>query len=163
MSNRRNRATFLTRFRNGSIRTAAASVDGGRVYASECTYPAIQVGLDTGHLKTATYYEELGSGTILTAWSATRDYSMKNPNVIRGFAKAWQESATYTNAHHAETVDMMSEFTNIQPAVIASMPRATAGPTFTAAQVQPLIDLCYKYGALKASFPAANMIDPNLH
>lgn len=143
--------------------SVVGSVDGGRVYASECTYPAIQVGLDTGRMKTAELYRELGNGTILTAWAVTRDYSTANPGIVRAFARAWREAATYTNAHHSATLQMMADFTNIPLDVISRIPRATAAPTFGPGQLQPMIDDCAKYGALKASFPAADIIDPNIH
>jgi len=142
--------------------TAAGAVDAGRVYASECTYPAIQVGLDTGRMKTAPLYSELGDGSILTAWAVTRDFSTAHPDVVRAFARAWKESSTYTNGHHDVTVDMMSQFTAIPAEVIAKMPRATASPSLTPAQFQTMIDACAKYGALKHSFPAADLIDPNV-
>ena len=142
--------------------SVAGAVDAGRVYASECTYPAIQVALDTGHMKTAELYKEFSNGAILTAWSVTRDYSTKNPDIVRNFARAWRESATYTNAHHSETVQMMAAFTAIPVDVIAKIPRATAAPTFVPSQLQTMIDDCAKYGALKASFPATDIIDPNV-
>ena len=141
---------------------APGAVEEGRVVASECTQPAIAAGLARGKLRQAAVYDVLGVGTVLTAWATTRDFSTKHPDVIRAFARAWRESATYTNAHPADTVAMMAEFTGIEAAVIANMPRATAGPTLAAAQVQPLIDAAAKYGQLKASFPAADLIDPNI-
>lgn len=142
--------------------TAAGSVDTGRVYASECTYPAIQVGLDSGRMKTAEFYRELGSGSVLTAWSVKREFSASHPDIVRAFARAWREASTYTNAHHSATVDMMAEFTAIPADVIAKMPRATATPTLAPAQLQTMIDVCAKYGALKTRFAAADFIDPNI-
>jgi ABC-type nitrate/sulfonate/bicarbonate transport system substrate-binding protein len=142
--------------------TAAGAVDQGRVYASECTYPAIAVGLQTGTLADIDYYATVGNGTVLTAWAATKDFSAKNPQLIRAFARAWREAVTYTNAHRAETVADMADFTGIEAAVLAKMPRATASPTLVASQVQPMIDAAAKYGVLKEAFPAADLIDPNI-
>jgi ABC-type nitrate/sulfonate/bicarbonate transport system substrate-binding protein len=141
---------------------APVAVAQGRVVASESTYPAIGAGLDTGKLRLFTPFDTLGSGTVLTAWAATTDFSAKHPDLIRAFVRGWREAATYTNAHHSETVAVMAEFTGIEASIIAAMPRATAGPTVSAGQVQPLIDAAAKYGALKQSFPAADLLDPNL-
>ena len=102
------------------------------------------------------------SGTVITAWAATSEFSTKRPELIRAFARAYGESATYTNGHHAETVEMMAEFTGISAALIAKMPRATAGTTLSAAQIQPVIEAAVKYGTLKRRFPAAELIDPNV-
>jgi len=141
---------------------APAAVEQGRVFAAESTQPAIAAGLATGKLELFRPFEGLGSGTVITAWVATRDFSTKHPELIRAFARAWREAAIYTNAHHSETVDVMAEFTGIEAPIIATMPRATAGPTLSAAQVQPVIDAAAKYGALKQSFSASDLLDPNV-
>jgi NitT/TauT family transport system substrate-binding protein len=144
------------------IPSAPGAVDTGRVYASECAYPSIQVGLDTGRMKSDQLFRELGAGSVITAWAAMRDYSNAHPEIIRSFARAWRDASNYTNAHHAETVQMMADFTSIPADVIAKMPRATPTPTLVASQLQTLIDECAKYGALKQSFPASDIIDANI-
>jgi NitT/TauT family transport system substrate-binding protein len=144
------------------IPAAAGAVDTGRVYASECAYPSIQVGLDTGRMKIADLYRELGRGTVITAWAVTNEYSKNHPDVVRAFARAWRESTAYTNAHHSATVEMMAAFTAIPAEVISKMPRATPTGTLVPSQLQQLIDDCAHYGALSKSFPAASIIDPNI-
>jgi NitT/TauT family transport system substrate-binding protein len=141
---------------------AAGAIQQGRVIASECTYPAIGAALETGKMVSANLYEVLGSNTVLTAWAVTQDFSSKHPDLVKAFARAWREASNYVNAHHADTVDMMADFTGIQSSIIASMPRATSTPTLVASQVQPMIDDCTTFGVLKASFPAATLLDPNI-
>lgn len=138
-----------------------AAVDQGRLAASESTYPVIAAALETGRLRIAPILDVLESGCVITAWATTKEFSTKHPDAIRAFARAWRESATYTNVHHGETVEMMSEFTGISAALIAKMPRATAGTTLAPAQIQPVIEAAVKYGTLKRAFPAAELIDPN--
>lgn len=140
---------------------APPAVQQGRVYASESTQPSIQAAITTGGLKLGAILDGLGVGTVLTAWATTKDFSSKNPQVVRAFVRAYKEAATYTNAHHAETVAMMSEFSQVPADIVATMPRATAAPTLVAAQVQPMIEAAAKYGLLDRTFPAAEMIDPN--
>ena len=78
------------------------------------------------------------------------------------FARAVAESSTYTNAHPAETVDMVSKFTNVAPADIASMTRVTCGTKLDPTQIQPLVDLAVKYKIIPVSFDARNLIDTPL-
>lgn len=145
------------------IPSAPGAVDTGRVYASECAYPSIQVGLDTGRMKSDQLFRELGAGSVITAWAVMKDYAAAHPDIVRAFLRAWREASTYTNAHHSETVQMMADFTAIPAEVIAKMPRATPTPTLVASQLQTLIDDCAKYGSLKASFPATDiLLDPNM-
>jgi NitT/TauT family transport system substrate-binding protein len=144
------------------IPSAPGAVDTGRVYASECAYPSIQVGLDTGRLKSTPLFRELGAGTVITAWAVMKDYSAAHPEIVRNFARAWRDASNYVNAHHSETVQMMADFTSIPADVIAKMPRATSTPTLVPSQLQSLIDECAKYNCLKASFPATDIIDANI-
>lgn len=97
----------------------------------------------------------------VSARFTTKDYSAKHPDVVRAFGRAWSESATYTNAHHTDTVAMMAEFTGASLGVVQRMTRAIAAPTLVPAQIQPVIDAAAKYGAIKRSFPARELIDPN--
>jgi NitT/TauT family transport system substrate-binding protein len=140
---------------------AVAAVESGRVAAAECSYPAIAVALERGmHLIPA--YDGLGSQYVLTAWVTTKDYSAKHPEAVRTFNRAYVESATYTNAHHAETAPMMAEFTGIQLATIQHMVRGTAGTAIVPGLLQTVIDASVKYGAIKHSFPAQELIDVNV-
>jgi NitT/TauT family transport system substrate-binding protein len=140
---------------------AAAALDQNRVVAAESGVPMIAAATETGRARISRVFESIGNGALLVAWATTHEFSTKHPELVRAFARAWRESATYTNAHHAETVDMMAEFTGFAPATIAKMSRVTSGLTLTPTQIQPLIDASVKYGILKAPFTAADMIDPN--
>ena len=137
------------------------AVDQSRLFASESTYPVIAAALETGRMRIAPLLNTFANGCVITAWATTSDYSSKHPEAIRAFARAMREAAAYTNAHHAETVDMMAEFTGVAAPLIAKMPRATGGTALAAAQIQPVIDAAVKYGTLKRRFSAAELIDPN--
>lgn len=145
------------------IPTAAgpAAVEQGRVVIAETVYPAMGAGLATGKVRIAPMYDSIGTGYIITALAITKDFSAKRPEVVRNFVHAWRESATYTNAHHAETVAMMSEFTGIPAAIIAQNPRVSAGVRILPSQIQPVIEADVKFGDLPRAFPAAELIDPN--
>jgi NitT/TauT family transport system substrate-binding protein len=142
---------------------AGAAVEQGRVVAAESGQPSIFAALESGRLRMMNQmHDSLGVGYVITAWATTEAFSAKNPGVIRAFVRAWSEAATYTNAHHSETVDLIAEFTSVPAAVVAKMPRATAGTALRAAMVQPVIDATAKFGDLKRGFPAGELIDPNI-
>ena len=139
-----------------------AAIETGRVAAGVTSLPQLAIALKAGKLRAipaimdsiAPLYNEV-------AWATTKDYSSKNPAVIRAFVRAYAEAVTYTNVHHAETVQLISAYTTIDPAIISTMNRVLAWPSVTVAHLQPLIDACVKYGFLKASFPATDVIDVN--
>jgi len=142
---------------------AAAAVEQGRAVAAECPEPMLSAALESGRMRAGrTMFDALGSGILFGACSTTKSFSAEHPSLVRAFARAWRESSSYTNGHHAETVDMMAEFTGMSAAVIAKMHRTQAAEVLVPSQIQPVIDATVKYGALKQSFPALDLIDPNV-
>lgn len=138
-----------------------AAVEAGRVAAADCSYPALAVAIEHG-LRTLPAYDGIGPEYVLTAWVTTKDFSAKHPTTVRAFNRAYVESATYTNAHHAETAPLMAEFTGLPLATIQHMVRGAAGTTIVPEQLQTVIDASVKYGALKRTFPAQELIDANV-
>jgi NitT/TauT family transport system substrate-binding protein len=140
-----------------------AAVESGRVAAGVASNPNLAVALAAGKVRMiAGVFEAIAPLYCEIAWMCMREYSAKHPDVVRAFARAYNESVTYTNAHHDETVPIVAEFTGMQPAVISKMARVLAWPTVVPAHIQPVIDASVKYGVLKAPFPAADVIDPNV-
>jgi NitT/TauT family transport system substrate-binding protein len=139
---------------------AVAAVESGRVMAAEMSMPAMAVAIDRG-MRTIPVFDALGLDYPFVVWVTTKDFSAKRPELVRTFYRAYSESATYTNAHHAETAPLMAEFTGIALGTIQHMTRGEAGTSLNAAQIQPVIDTCVKFGALKRGFPAQELIDVN--
>ena len=57
---------------------------------------------------------------------------------------------------------MMADFTGVPLPLIRKMARSLAAPRVLPAQIQPMIDLAAKSGMIAASYPAAELIDPNV-
>jgi NitT/TauT family transport system substrate-binding protein len=150
------------RFVEVPMSAAGAATDTGRVVAAEITQPALNVALETGRLRIMPILDALGDGYLETAWATTKDFSTGHPDLIRAFAAAWAEAATYTNAHHRETAALMSDYTGISLDLISKMPRVVAGTRILPQQIQPIIDAMVKYGQLKNGFLAADLIDQNI-
>lgn len=140
---------------------AAAAVEAGRVAAAEISNPAMAVALEAGKVRMIPAYEGIGANYLQVAWVTTKEFSTKRPDVVRAFARSFGESVSYTSTHRDETAPLMAEFTGIPLGVIQRMARATAWPTVVAAQIQPVIEASVKFGAIKRSFPAAELIDVN--
>jgi ABC-type nitrate/sulfonate/bicarbonate transport system substrate-binding protein len=77
---------------------------------------------------------------------------------VARFAQGVMQGATYTNAHHAEAVDLVSAFTKVSPAVVASMTRVTCGLRLDPREIQPVIDVNVKYNVIPARFDAREII-----
>lgn len=140
---------------------APGAVAQKRVVAAECGQPLLQSVLDGGTFRLLPAYEAIAPRFLLTTWFTTKDWSAKHPDAARAFARVVARAATYTNAHHAETVAMMAEVSHVDAAVIAKMQRVVDGTVLEPGLLQPTIDASAKYGTLKAAFPAREIIDPN--
>jgi NitT/TauT family transport system substrate-binding protein len=141
---------------------AGPAVAAGRVVAALISNPNLEVALESGKLRAVpAILDAIAPMYVEVAWATTREASAKRPDVVRAFVRAYRESVTYTNAHHDETVALVSEFTGIAPAVIGKMARVLAWPTVNAAHIQPVIEATVRVGILARSFPAADIIDAN--
>ena len=80
---------------------------------------------------------------------------------MKTLATVLAQAATYTNAHHAETAPMLSDFSSIPLDRIQNMPRIIIGTTLRASQVQPLIEAAVRDHTIAHSFPAAEILDPD--
>jgi NitT/TauT family transport system substrate-binding protein len=150
------------RFVEVPLSAAAAAVDERRVAAAETSQPAFDAAIESGKVRALQALDAIAPTFLLACWFTTADYSAKHPDVVRAFSRAWAESATYTNAHHAETAVMMAEFTGVPVALVQRLRRAVAGVTLVPAQIQPVIDAAVKYGAIKQGFAARDLIDANV-
>ena len=95
---------------------------------------------------------------MITAWFATETYIEKNRDPLTRFVQTIQQAATYTNAHHAETVPVTAPFWGLEPAVLAGMTRAFVGPVVDPKDIQPVIDAAVKYGIIDKPMDAQLMI-----
>lgn len=102
-------------------------------------------------------FASLSNRWLASSYLAQPDFASKNADLIRRFARATYQSAAYTNAHEAETIDVMSQASGIPPPVFGKMARiegATSGdPSF----LQPVIDTAAHYKVIPRSFPAKEM------
>jgi NitT/TauT family transport system substrate-binding protein len=140
---------------------AAAAVADGRVDGAEINTPTLTRALDGGKVRVlAQIYDAIAPRFANTAWFATDDYAAKNRDVVTAFSRSMRDAAVYCNAHHAETVAMVAQFTKLEPSLVARMARITFGETLSARDIQPLIDLAYKYKSIPKTFDAQELISP---
>jgi NitT/TauT family transport system substrate-binding protein len=144
------------------ISAMVPAIESGRIDAGSMNEPALQVALSSPKLRLLTHaWQSVGQRFLYTAWFATASYAAANATVMTSFQKALREAATYVNAHQAQTVDLIAQFTSVDPAVVRKMTRVEHGVTLDAALVQPVIDAMARYQYIPAAFEAkALLFDP---
>jgi NitT/TauT family transport system substrate-binding protein len=146
------------------ISAVPEAVAAGRVAAGNLLEPDLTVAAEAHKTRVLGHpFDSLGRRFTFSAWFTTADYASKNKDLVDKFAAALREAANYTNAHHAETVQALADFTKIDPAIIRRSTRSTGGTALEASDVQHLIDMAVKYKALPASFDAREMLWTSAH
>jgi ABC-type nitrate/sulfonate/bicarbonate transport system substrate-binding protein len=139
-----------------------AAVNSKRLMSGETSYPPAEEAIESGKLRLIPAYDEFGKQFIFSVWFATADYAVKHADIVKTFARVIANAARYTNAHPKETAPMLSAFNGVPEAMILRMPRVTNGTSVYASGIQPLIDMEAKYGFITHTFPATEIIDPDV-
>ena len=133
----------------------------GRIDMATVQVPALTGALDTGKTRAfARSWTAIAPKFLLSAWIATPDFVAKNPEATRRFADAIREATRYTDAHHAQTLDLISAFSGVDASVIGrgarSNPPAYADPRM----LQPIVDFGVKYKLIDKTFDAKDLVNP---
>ena len=83
-----------------------------------------------------------------------------DPQAYARFGQAFHEASVYSNGHLAETVDLVAQFTKVDPEVIAHSSRILDAEYLTRADIQPVIDFSAKNGLIDHGFDAEAIIGP---
>jgi ABC-type nitrate/sulfonate/bicarbonate transport system substrate-binding protein len=89
---------------------------------------------------------------------ASNDHSERHRDVVTKFQRIVAQGSVYTNSHPAKTVDLLAEWSSLEPQVAAHTPRMTNGTVLHAVQIQALIDTMAKYRAIPKGFEAREII-----
>jgi NitT/TauT family transport system substrate-binding protein len=97
---------------------------------------------------------------LLSCWVATTEYIDKNPEAVKAFVAGIVDGGRYTNAHQAETVDMVAQFTKQDPAQLREGVRTIVSTGISMADVQKPLDFAYKYGVIDKQYEAKALLSP---
>jgi NitT/TauT family transport system substrate-binding protein len=131
----------------------------GRVDATTPVKPFIADAVASGDARVAyPIYSAISSHFLESVWFANRDFVAKHQGAIAAFARTVAQASTYTNAHQADTVDLLSMWANIDPDRASRMQRIVTGSVLDARDIQPVIDAYATYKLIPKPFPAREII-----
>jgi NitT/TauT family transport system substrate-binding protein len=140
---------------------ALAAIEEGRIDGADLNTPTLTRGLEGGKVRSlAQIFDAIAPRFANTAWFSITDYADKNRSIVEKFARAIGEANAYCNSHHADTVQLVADSSKIDPKVVARMARITFGDYLRASDIQPLVNVAAKYGAIAKSFDARALISP---
>jgi NitT/TauT family transport system substrate-binding protein len=135
----------------------ADSVATGRIDAVMMTEPELSRALESKKVRIfSTPMESIGSEFLFGVWFTTIAYAKAHPDVVKGFTAAMAEAANWANRNQGESAKILEAHTGVTMGANAA--RVLFANKLDAKQIQPVIDASAKYGALKASFPASQLL-----
>lgn len=135
-------------------------IASGRLDGGSLEEPFLSAFLQNGGRVLAYSYNAIAPTWVEGGYFATRDFALKNADVVKRFADAMAETAAWANANHDATAKILERYAGAPTP--AKMARMYYPPRLVAAQIQPLIDAGAKYNVLKSAFPARNLFAPGL-
>ena len=140
---------------------ALAAIEQGRIDGADLNTPTLTRGLEGGNVRAlAQVFDAIAPRFANTGWFTTGDFAAKNQAVVQKFARVMADAATYCNAHHADTVALVAQNAKLDPKLVARMARITFGDYLRPSEIQPLIDVAFKYKTIGKTFDARELISP---
>jgi NitT/TauT family transport system substrate-binding protein len=102
--------------------------------------------------------DSIGHHFLINAWFANTTWIAKNPDVVKRFAYAMSNAAKWANDHRGQSALILIAHSRIPAQVVAKMTRATYAETLDPSLIQPEIDAAVKYGIIKETFSASELI-----
>ena len=123
--------------------------------------PGASQALASGKVREfANPYSALGTPVIAAGFAVLAPAVAANRDVYARFAQALHEASMFANAHPDETADVVASFTGTTADVVRRSTRNTYPDALEGRALQPLIDICAKYGLIDKAFPATEIISP---
>lgn len=143
------------------VSAVGVALDANRIAAGTIANPLYQADLATGKYRTLGQpVDGIAPRMMISGWVSTASWAAQNGPIVQKFSTVFARAAAYANAHHDETAGLLADFAGLDPATVKTMARQTYPDHLDPALVQPLIDVAYKYGAIKAPFNAADLFSP---
>ena len=133
-----------------TIEVAAAemgqAVERGTVDAFIAGEPALSFALHQNAVRVfVDPMQYIAPRFMYSGWFATAQYARANPDLIKRFAAAIYETGKWSNAHHAETAQIISKYTKLDVATANNMVRADFSEDLRLSELQPLLDQAAKF------------------
>ena len=133
----------------------------GTVDAGLLSEPFITNNLDTGKLRVISVADKtIAPEFMYSGWAVMPDWANKNPDVVRKLIGVFTDAAKWANTNRPASAAMLVKITKMPADVANKMIRVYYGEKLNVAYLQPVVDAAAKYGAIPATFPAADIISP---
>lgn len=139
--------------------TAVPFLEQGRADAVSVNEPFASQALASGKVRAlAAPLSAIAPRYEAGAFAVMEPVVRQNFDLMTRFARAVHEAGVHCNEHLPETVDLLSSDSGVTPDVVRKMSRTIDPEYVESANLQPLIGVLAKYGALERAFRADEVI-----
>jgi NitT/TauT family transport system substrate-binding protein len=136
---------------------SVAAIAAKRVDGALLPEPFVAQARDAGLRITSMGPKSPQAVWMITGWIASGAWADRNTEIVRRFASAMREANRWANTHVRETLPIVSRYTKIPEAALAKMIPHPWIETLEPHSVQPILDICVKYGVLARPVPAKDI------
>jgi NitT/TauT family transport system substrate-binding protein len=123
-----------------------AALASGQVDAAWILEPFRTIAMDQGAEVVTHNFAAVDPDMMIAAYFTTAQYAESEPDVVESFTAAMKESLTYAEENPDAAREILSTYTEIDPAVQEKMVMPRFSPDINEESVQKLADLALKYG-----------------
>ncbi|MGA2391962.1 MAG: ABC transporter substrate-binding protein, partial [Candidatus Lustribacter sp.] len=134
-----------------------AALQQGRVDAAWLAEPFIHAAEPFARTF-ALCFDAVAPTWMLGGWFTTPAWASAHRDAVAAFRAVMSKTATWANANQAQSAVILAKYANLDPNLLKNMHRIAYGTRPEAAQLQPVIDLAARYGAIAAPFPAQQLM-----
>jgi len=141
--------------------TMTGLLQGHKVDAVFVSEPALQNALASGAARQAAItYVAIGKHFYTSVWIALEPWIAQHRDLALKFSNVIHRATLYTNSHYQEILPLIAAYTKLPLDTLRTMHQVKGGPSLTAEDIQPVIDVAAKYHAIPNVFPAKEIMFP---
>ncbi|WP_345045222.1 ABC transporter substrate-binding protein [Georgenia daeguensis] len=123
-----------------------AALAGGQVDAAWILEPFRTIAMDQGAEVVTHNFADVDPEMMIASYFTTSQLAESDPETVEAFTAAMEESLTYAEENPDAAREILSTYTEIDPAVQEKMVMPRFSPDINRDSVQTLADLALKYG-----------------
>ena len=137
----------------------ASAISRGTVLAAVIAEPFLSAAAENVRLL-GDPLAPIASTFLRCGMVTTRGWVASNRDLASRLAKTYGAAAAWANDHHDETANILAAHSKITVATVRSMNRTMFSTTLGPRQVQPVLDVAFRYGVLQKAVRATDLIIP---
>jgi ABC-type nitrate/sulfonate/bicarbonate transport system substrate-binding protein len=103
-------------------------------------------------------YDAIAKSFLISEWFTTPEWLKNNPAPAKKLVGVIYDTARWANAHQTQSLPMLAAYFKLDAQKLQNMTRAVYATNLAVGDVQPVIDLAVKYGAVQRPLNASDLI-----